>query len=173
MSSAPAAGAAAKGAGNPRRRAREFVIQGLYQHFVGGQDIVAIIAQAETVKGFRRAHRDLYDSLLNGVVEDAAALQELLQPHLDRPWLEVSPVERCILLLAACELAQHPQTPFRVIINEAIELARSYGGADGYKFINGVIDKLAPLMRPAEAKGRSTPASLRDADTSSAPARRD
>ncbi|MDP1606197.1 MAG: transcription antitermination factor NusB [Rhodocyclaceae bacterium] len=135
---------------SPRHRAREFVVQGLYQHLVGGQDAAAIITQAESVAGFDRVNRELYDSLLDGVLTDAAALQALLEPHIARPWGEVSPIERGILLIAACEMKHHPETPYRVVINEAIELAKSYGATDGHKFVNGVIDKLAPELRPHE-----------------------
>ncbi len=135
---------------SPRHRAREFVIQGLYQHLVGGQDHAAILAQAESVVGFEKAHRALYDSLLNGVLDGQENLKSLIEPHLSRPWQEVSPIERSILLLAACELKDHPETPYRVVIDEAIELAKSYGGTDGHKFVNGVLDKLAPLLRPHE-----------------------
>jgi len=106
------------------------------------------------VAGFDKAHRDLYDSLLAGVLGDLPALQALLEPHVERPWAEVSPVERGILLLAACELKQHLETPYRVILNEAIELAKSYGGTDGHKFVNGVLDKLAPELRPAETAAK-------------------
>lgn len=141
---------AKKAPASPRHRAREFVVQGLYQHLVGGQDHAAIVAQAESVAGFEKAHRPLYDSLLSGVLDDRQALQALLTPHLARPWAEVSPIERSILLLAACELRDHPETPYRVVINEAIELAKSFGGTDGHKFVNGVLDKLAPLLRPHE-----------------------
>lgn len=139
---------------SPRHRAREFVVQGLYQHLVGGQDAAAIIAQAESVAGFDKAHRPLYDALLEGVLENAATLQALLEPHVERPWAEVSPIERGILLIAACELHDHPETPYRVIINEAIELAKSYGGTDGHKFVNGILDKLAPQLRPHEVTAK-------------------
>jgi N utilization substance protein B len=139
---------------SPRHRAREFVVQGLYQHLVGGQDAAAIVVQAESVAGFNRINRELYDSLLEGVLGDAAALQALLEPHIERPWSEVSPIERSILLIAACELKHHPETPFRVVINEAIELTKSYGGTDGHKFVNGVIDKLAPELRPHETSAK-------------------
>jgi len=154
--SRPAAG---RGTGNrpssaPRRRAREFVVQGLYQWQVGGQDSAAIIAQAESVAGFDRADRALYDTLLDGVLKDDAALSELLAPHIDRAWNDISPIERGILLLGACELKHHPETPYRVIINEAIELAKTYGGTDGHKFVNGVLDKLALQLRPGEAVRR-------------------
>jgi N utilization substance protein B len=135
---------------SPRHRAREFIVQGLYQHLVGGQDAAAIIVQAESVAGFDKVNRPLYDALLDGVLDDMAGLQALLEPYIERPWAEVSPIERGILLLAACELRNHPETPYRVIINEAIELTKSYGATDGHKFVNGVLDKLAPQLRPHE-----------------------
>jgi len=135
---------------SPRRRAREFVVQGLYQHIVGGQDHAAIVAQAASVPAFAKAHRPLYDSLLSGALENLESLRALLEPHITRPWAEVSPIERSILLLAACELKDHPETPWRVVIDEAIELAKSFGGADGHKFVNGVLDKLAAQLRPHE-----------------------
>ena len=137
---------------SPRRRAREFVIQGLYQWQVGGQDAAAIQVQAEGVAGFDRADRELYGILLDQTRQNAEALQIDLAPHVDRAWNEVSPIERCILLLGACELRLHPETPYRVIINEAIELAKTFGGTDGHKFVNGVLDKLAGVLRPAEIR---------------------
>lgn len=143
-----------KNLSSPRHRAREFVVQGLYQHFVGGQDLAAIIVQAESVAGFDKAQRSLYDALLEGTLHDGQALQVLLEPHIERPWAEVSPIERGILLMATCELRDHPETPYRVIINEAIELTKSYGGTDGHKFVNGVLDKLAPELRPDEAPAK-------------------
>ena len=96
-----------RGPVSPRHRAREFVVQGLYQPLVGGQDAAAIIAQAESVAGFDKIHRPLYDSLLDGVLAHAADLQALLEPHVERPWAEVSPIERGVLLIAACELRDH------------------------------------------------------------------
>ena len=134
-----------------RRRAREFVLQGLYQWQVGGQDVASIEAQAAGVKGFDKADIELYHALLNRTLNDAVALQESLKPYIDRPWAEISPIERVILLLAACEFRHFPETPYRVVLNEAIELANNYGGTDGHKFVNGVLDKLAVTLRPAEA----------------------
>jgi transcription antitermination protein NusB len=151
---APADKTARKMPSSPRHRAREFVVQGLYQHMIGGQDAAAIIVQAESVAGFDKANRALYDRLLAGVLDNLPALQALLEPHIERPWAEVSPIERGILLIAACELRDHLETPYRVIINEAIELTKSYGGTDGHKFVNGVLDKLAPELRPDEAMAK-------------------
>ena len=137
---------------SPRRHAREFVIQGLYQWQVGDQDEAAIQVQAESVAGFDKADRELYLALLRETRQQAASLQAELAPHIDRHWDEVSPIERCILLLGACELKLHPETPYRVIINEAIELAKTFGGTDGHKFVNGVLDKLAAVLRSGETK---------------------
>jgi N utilization substance protein B len=138
------------GSKSPRRRAREFAVQGIYQRLIGGQDEAAIQVQAESVAGFDKADRELYLALLRETGSEATALVAELAPHIDRAWDEVSPIERCILLLGACELKLHPETPYRVIINEAIELAKTFGGTDGHKFVNGVLDKLAVLLRPAE-----------------------
>jgi N utilization substance protein B len=150
----PATSGRAKGSrpSNPRRRAREFVIQGLYQWQVGGQDEAAIQIQAEGVAGFDKADGALYGTLLSEARQNVEALKLDLAPHIDRNWDEVSPIERCVLLLGACELKLHPETPYRVIINEAIELAKTYGGTDGHKFVNGVLDKLAAVLRTAELR---------------------
>jgi N utilization substance protein B len=138
---------------SPRHRAREFAVQGLYQHLLGGSDEAGIRAQAESVPGFDKADSGLYVTLLGETLANIPPLREAIAPHVDRAWEEVSPIERSILLLGACELRFHPETPYRVIINEAIELAKTYGGTDGHKFVNGVLDKLAPELRPHEAKG--------------------
>ena len=139
---------------SPRHRAREFVVQGLYQKLIGDQDEAAIVVQAESVAGFDKADTELYRTLLGQVLADAEDLRMALAPFVDRPWHEVSPIERSILLLGACELKHHSETPYRVIINEAIELAKTFGGTDGHKFVNGVLDKLAPVLRRDEARGR-------------------
>lgn len=135
----------------PRHRAREFALQGLYQWLVGKQDEAAIEAQAETVKGFDKADGEFYRTLLHRTLADVAALEQALTPHIDRAWPEISPIEQGILLLGACEFKHFPETPYRVVLNEAIELAKSFGGTDGHKFVNGVLDKLAPHARPLES----------------------
>jgi N utilization substance protein B len=135
---------------SPRRRAREFALQGLYQWQLAGHDVPAIEAHLAAAGGFDKVDRDLFDLLLRGAIAEAAELQAQIEPQLDRPYAELSPVERAILLLATFELKRHLDAPYKVVINEAIELAKSYGGTDGHKYVNGVLDKLAAAMRPEE-----------------------
>jgi len=138
----------------PRRRARELVVQGLYQWRVGGQDAAAIEAHLAEDPEFARADRNLFLTLLRGILARHEALKAELEPHLDRPFDELSPVESGILLLATHEFAHHPETPYRVVLNEAIELAKVFGGTDGHKYVNGVLDKLAAKLRPLEVQAR-------------------
>jgi N utilization substance protein B len=86
-------------------------------------------------------------------MREAPGLQQAIVPHLDRPWDSLSPVERSILLLAAYELRFIPEVPYRAVINEAVEIAKSFGGTDGYKFVNGVLDRLGRELRPEGAAG--------------------
>lgn len=139
---------------NARRRSREFALQGLYQWQLAGAGITEIRQHLATVAGFERADEGYFSALLSGVINHAAGLAEVLQPHLDRKFAELSPIERSILLMAAFELSNLPDVPYRVVINEAVELAKSYGGTDGHKYVNGVLDKLAALARPDEARAR-------------------
>ena len=133
-----------------RRRSREFALQGLYQWLVAGGEVSAIVAHLSEVKGFDKIDNEHFLSMLNGVIRNEADLDKQLQPHLDRPLGELSPIERAIMLLAAFELTSHPEIPYKVVINEAVELAKSYGGTDGHKYVNGVIDKLAIEIRAVE-----------------------
>ncbi|MDQ5914184.1 MAG: transcription antitermination protein NusB [Pseudomonadota bacterium] len=139
---------------SPRRRAREFALQGLYQWRIGGADEAAIEAHVQDVAGFDKADSKFFFGLLRGVLKERAALCQEIQPFLDRSFEELSPIEACILLVGSYELQAYPETPYRVIINEAIELAKSYGGTDGHKYVNGVLDKLAAKLRPVEVEAR-------------------
>lgn len=152
QSTAPAAAKAA--AKSPRRRAREFALQGLYQWQLSGNDEAAIEAQLRDTAGFEKADREFFVSLLRGVLAHQIDLQGELQAFLDRPFAELSPVEASVLLAGAYELTNYPQTPYRVIINESIELAKGFGGTDGHKYVNGVLDKLAQKLRPAEVEAK-------------------
>lgn len=133
-----------------RRRAREFALQGLYQWQVAGTDPATIARQLGDARGFDKIDAGYFTALLEGTVGAAPELERAIAPYLDREFSRLSPVERGILLLAGYELAHQPEVPYRAVINEAVELAKEYGGTDGYKYVNGVLDKLAARLRPAE-----------------------
>jgi N utilization substance protein B len=134
----------------PRRRARELALQGLYQHQLGGNAPAAIRGEFAESPHFAESDQAFLDELWRGVHAEPAALVDALRPHLDRAPTELSPIERSILVIGAWELLHQPQTPYRVVINEAIELAKTYGGTDGHRFVNGVLDKLAARVRAPE-----------------------
>ena len=133
-----------------RRRSREFALQALYQWQLAGQSLADLEQQYVQEEGFAKADSKLFSTILSGVLKHAGTLEEILAPHLDRPWKEVSPIESAILLIGAFELAHLPETPYRVILNEAIELGKSFGGTDGHKYVNGILDKLASTTRVDE-----------------------
>jgi N utilization substance protein B len=144
-----------------RRRSREFALQALYQWQIAGQSASELEKQYADAEGFAKADPALFSVLVKGVLKAAGPLGEQLTSHLDRGWEEVSPVERAILLLGAYELVSMPETPYRVILNEAIELAKSFGGTDGHKYVNGILDKLAAVVRADEISLQSTAAAPR------------
>jgi N utilization substance protein B len=152
--SGPARPTSKKPGKSPRRRAREFVLQGLYQWLVGGADEAAIEAHLVGSDGFDRADREFFVTLLHGVLAQHEALRERLRAYLDRRFAELSPIEAGVLLTGAYELIHCPETPYRVVINEAIELAKGFGGTDGHKYVNGVLDRLAAEVRVAEVEAR-------------------
>jgi len=135
-----------------RRRSREFALQGLYAWQLARSPAGDIAAELARSKAFERADGEYFRRLLTGTIESAGELEALIAPALDRRIEELSPVERGILLLAAFELQNEADIPYRVVINEAVELAKSYGGTDGYKYVNGVLDKLARKIRHAESR---------------------
>lgn len=149
MSQAKSSGAGAK---KSRRKSREFALQALYQWRVGGDPAGIVMAQLAEEKEFSKVDEEHFAGLVKGVTAHADELNALLAPHIDRRVEELSPVEHALLLLGAFELKHHPEIPYRVVINEAVELAKSYGGTDGHKFVNGVLDKLAAQLRAVEVQ---------------------
>jgi N utilization substance protein B len=133
--------------GSSRRRAREIALQALYAWKIQGGDA---LAQAQGLEGWERCDRAFAEELLVSVPEKIEFLEQKISPHLDRSLASLSPVERVILLIAAYELAERPETPFKVVLNEAIELGKSFGGTDGHTFVNGVLEKLAVELRAEE-----------------------
>ena len=138
-----------------RRRARELALQGLYQWLLAGRDAATIEAQplddGEGQAGADVAH---YRELLNGAIDHAEDLRARFAPYLDRAVDVLSPVEHAILLIATYELQYRLEIPYRVVINEAVELAKSFGGTEGFRYVNGVLDKVAAGLRETEVAAR-------------------
>jgi N utilization substance protein B len=133
-----------------RTRAREFALQALYQHLVGRNDTGDIDAFTRDLAGFHKADSVHYDALLHGCVAQSGALDALVAPLLDRPLVELSPIERGVLWIGTYEFQHCLDVPWRVVLNECIELAKSFGGTDGHKYVNGVLHQLAAQLRPVE-----------------------
>jgi N utilization substance protein B len=100
--------------------------------------------------GWERCDQEFAEDLIRGVIRCAAQLEQRISPVLDREFVRLSPVERAILCIGAYELAERADTPFKVVINEAIELGKAFGGTGGHKYVNGVLEKLAAELRPQE-----------------------
>src|ERR671924_421219 len=128
-----------------RRQAREVALQALYAWQLSGADP---LDEARSNEAYEKTA--FLDELLAGVRSRAAELEQLIAPHLDREFGRLSPIERAILYIGAFELAEHPKTPFKVVLNEAVELGKSFGAAEGYRFVNGVLEKIAEALRPEE-----------------------
>jgi N utilization substance protein B len=133
-----------------RTRAREFALQALYQRLVGGNEAGDIDLFTRDLIGFHKADAAHFDALLHGCLESDQALDALITPHLDRKMAEISPVEHAVLWIGAYELQHCLDVPWRVILNECIELAKAFGGTDGHKWVNGVLNQLAPTLRAQE-----------------------
>jgi transcription antitermination protein NusB len=136
----------------PRSRAREFALQALYQHLVGRQDAKSIDQFTRDLSGFHKADSVHYDALLHGCIEQAADLDAMILPLLDRKLEEISPIEHAIMWIGAYEFQHCADVPWRVVLNECIELAKEFGGTDGHKYVNGVLNGLAPKLRTVEVE---------------------
>jgi N utilization substance protein B len=134
----------------PRHRAREFALQGLYQWLLNNEDATTVVNNIRAAHGFEKADADHFAVLLYGAIKDSVALREAFAPLIDRGVAELSPIEHAVLLIGAFELKNNLDIPYRVVINEAVELTKSFGGIDGHKYVNGVLDKLAPVLRADE-----------------------
>ena len=130
-----------------RRHAREIALQALYAWQLSGDDP---LAQARAIEGYEKSDARFVEGLLRGVLGRADELRGIISPHLSRDFARLSPIERAILYIATFELAYHPETPFKVVLNEAVELGKSFGATDGYRLVNGVLEKIALALRPDE-----------------------
>ncbi len=134
----------------PRRRAREFALQGLYQWQYTGEGAAQVLKNLSELEEFDAADQAFLKAQLTGTIAESESLRARIEPLVDRKWEELSPIERGIMLLAAWELVHKPDIPYRATINEAIELGKTFGGTDGHKYVNGVLDRLAAAVRADE-----------------------
>jgi N utilization substance protein B len=137
-----------------RSRSRSLAIQALYQWQLAGQDVKSIIDHFMVEQDARKFDTEYFTELVRGVPTRLTELDAALAPCIDRALESVDPVERAILRLGTYELIEHPEIPYRVIINEAVELAKTFGAEKGHRYVNGVLDKAARVLRPVEASAR-------------------
>ena len=150
-----------------RSRAREFALQALYQHIVGRNEATSIDLFTRDLAGFHKADAAHYDALLHGCVRTEADLDALIVPQLDRPLAEIPPIEHAVMWIGVYEFMHCMDVPWRVALNECIELAKEFGGTDGHKYVNAVLGGLAPKLRAnevaADQQQRTQPQAAPDA----------
>jgi N utilization substance protein B len=135
-----------------RRRSREIALQGLYEWLLSGSDAGVVDAHVREQEGFDKCDSAHFDALLHGCIDEAADIDAVLARHVDRKTTELSPIEHGVLMIGTYELKHCIDIPYKVAINEAVELAKSFGGTDGHKYVNGVLDKAAVDLRPVEVE---------------------
>ncbi|HEY4127489.1 MAG TPA: transcription antitermination factor NusB [Gammaproteobacteria bacterium] len=137
-----------------RAKARRLALQGLYQWQLSGTPAGELIAELNASQNIKDVDAEYFEALVRGVIADSSALQALFQPNLDRPAEQVDPIERGILLIGTFELKDRIDVPYRVVLNEAMELAKGFGAEDSHKYINAVLDKTSAGLRQAERDAR-------------------
>jgi transcription antitermination protein NusB len=135
-----------------RRRSREIALQGLYEWLISGAEASVIDAHMHEQEGFDKADSAHFDALLHGCIDEAAGIDAVLARHVDRKTSQLSPIEHGVLMIGVYELTHCIEIPYKVAINEAVELAKSFGGTDGHKYVNGVLDKAAIDLRKLEVE---------------------
>lgn len=133
-----------------RQRTRRLALQALYQWLIADTGDAGLLEQFRHDPGMARANEDYFRDLVKGVMEHHEALDERLSPQLDRPLVQIDPVEHAVMLLGTYELCFHPELPYRVVINEAVELTKRFGATDSHRYVNGVLDKVARQVRASE-----------------------
>jgi N utilization substance protein B len=143
-----------------RTRARGFALQALYQVMVGGNPADEVDTFTRDLSGFHKADSVHFDALLHGCAEQAAALDALILPVLDRKLSELSPIEHAVLWIGVYELQHCIDIPWRVVLNECIDLAKEFGGTDGHKYVNAVLNQLALQLREIEVQSERQTATI-------------
>ena len=137
---------------NNRRKSRELVMKSIYRGLVNQTDITQIKKDIQDDPDFIRADQDLYEEILSGVFKNIDSLKQEIESYIDRSYEELSPIELSIIYFSLYELKYSMSVPYKVVINEAVEIAKTYGGADGYKYINGILNQAAKANRVNEVK---------------------
>ncbi len=137
---------------NNRRKSRELVMKSIYRGLVNQIDITQIKKDIQDDPDFIRADQDLYEEILSGVFKNIDSLKQEIESYIDRSYEELSPIELSIIYFSLYELKYSMSVPYKVVINEAVEIAKTYGGADGYKYINGILNQAAKANRINEMK---------------------
>jgi N utilization substance protein B len=139
-----------------RRAARELALQALYQLHMNDDTASDVEAQFLAEQDFKHADKRLFRQLLRGVAKQSQALDQMVAEHLDRALEDLDPIERNILRMGAFELSDSVGVPYRVVINECVELGKVFGATDGHKYVNGILDKLALQHRQLEVAARKS-----------------
>ena len=135
-----------------RRKSRELVMKSIYRGLVNQIDINQIKKDIQEDPDYIRADQDLYEEMLLGVFKNIDSLKQEIESYIDRSYEELSPIELSIIYFSLYELKYSLSVPYKVVINEAVEIAKTYGGADGYKYINGILNQAAKVNRTNEVK---------------------
>lgn len=136
-----------------RSRSRRRALQAMYAWQLSGSPMNAVIEQFRHEQDMEVADLEYFEDLLHGVDKHVDVLDACLRPHLDREVAQVDPIERAVLRLATYELKYRPDVPYRVVLNEAIEVTKRFGADHGHSYVNGVLDKLAAELRAVEKRG--------------------
>jgi N utilization substance protein B len=134
----------------PRKRARRRALQAIYQWQITGQEAAEILGQFRAAQDLSLIDEEYFERLLHGVTADKENLDEALQPFMDRPMEQVDLMERVVLGIGAWELLNCPELPFRVVLDESVDLARRFGSEQGHSYVNAVLDKAARVWRADE-----------------------
>ena len=141
----------------PRKRARRRALQAIYQWQITHQDANEILRQFREIQDLSQVDVGHFEELLRGVINESKRLTDALEPFMDRPMDQVDVMERVVLMIGAWELLECPEMPYRVVLNESVDLARRFGSEQGHSYVNAVLDKAARKLRADEVATSGKP----------------
>lgn len=139
-----------------RTRARELLLQALYQKQIAGHDSAELLLQFREQTAYKRVDQEFFDEALAKICNSQAELEKTIEPLIDRPLEQLDPVEMGVMLIGVFELQTRPDVPFRVVINEGVNLAKRFGALDGHKYINACLDLAAQTLRSDEVQAQGS-----------------